>query len=222
MSIRAQSGNLSSRTERLVLLTIVMIAAICGLIYEMIIGTVTSDLSGDGNAQFSFAIGLYLFAMGLGSALSRHLHGDELKLFVQIEMLVGILGGCSAAILQGSYAALGEQYRFVMIALTVVLGIGVGLEIPLMTRFVAREKGLENALADVLSFDYLGALVASLLFPAILLPGLGATRAALLVGVLNLATAALTGWLGRVQGGRVVWAVIGVAVVVLVGGFFLA
>jgi spermidine synthase len=222
MSTRQLSQNLASRSERIVLLTIIMVAAVCGLIYEMVIGTVTSEFSSDGSANFSFVIGLYLFAMGLGSALSKKLRGDELQLFLMMELVVGVLGGCSAAILTGAHALVGENYRIVMIVLTLIIGTGVGLEIPLMTRYVARESGLENALADVLSYDYMGSLVASLLFPAILLPGLGPIRAALLIGVLNLATAMLAGWLGRIQGNRSLWIAIGVSIVVLVGGFVVA
>jgi hypothetical protein len=54
-------------------LSVFLIAA-CGLIYELIAGTLASYLLGDTVFQFSTIIGCYLFAMGIGSYLSRFLH----------------------------------------------------------------------------------------------------------------------------------------------------
>ena len=46
----------------------VLLVAACGLIYELVAGTLASYLLGDSVLQFSTVIGTYLFAMGLGSA----------------------------------------------------------------------------------------------------------------------------------------------------------
>ena len=54
----------------LLFVTVLLIAA-CGLIYELIAGTIASYLIGDSVFQFSTVIGTYLFAMGLGSATNR-------------------------------------------------------------------------------------------------------------------------------------------------------
>ena len=50
------------------LLFAVFIIATCGLIYELIAGTLASYLLGDSVKQFSFIIGVYLFSMGWKSA----------------------------------------------------------------------------------------------------------------------------------------------------------
>src|SRR5512139_2084983 len=55
------------------LLISVFIIASCGLVYELIAGTLSSYLLGDSVTQFSTVIGVYLFAMGLGSYLSRYI-----------------------------------------------------------------------------------------------------------------------------------------------------
>ena len=49
----------------------VLIVATCGLIYELLAGTLASYVLGDSITQFSLIIGIYLFAMGVGSWLSR-------------------------------------------------------------------------------------------------------------------------------------------------------
>jgi hypothetical protein len=78
------------------LLVSVFIVASCGLAYELIAAAMASYLLGDSVTQFSTVIGAYLFAMGIGSWLSKHVGGNLLVRFIQIELLVGLLGGLSA------------------------------------------------------------------------------------------------------------------------------
>ena len=61
------------------LLAAVAVIATCGLIYELIAGTLASYLLGDSVTQFSTIIGAYLFAMGIGSWLSKFLDGPLLR-----------------------------------------------------------------------------------------------------------------------------------------------
>src|SRR5215213_1416599 len=81
------------------LLVAVFVIATCGLIYELVAGTLASYLLGDSVTQFSTIIGVYLFSMGVGSYLSRYFSGNLLSWFIKIELLIGLVGGLSAAIL---------------------------------------------------------------------------------------------------------------------------
>src|SRR5687767_2212004 len=81
------------------LLISVFVVATCGLVYELIAGTLASYLLGDSVTQFSTIIGTYLFAMGIGSYLSRFFKSDLLSWFIRIELLVGLIGGFAAAVL---------------------------------------------------------------------------------------------------------------------------
>jgi spermidine synthase len=168
------------------LLTSIFIIAICGLIYELLVGTLSSYLMGDSVFQFSLTLGFYLSAMGIGSFLSRAVKEDLLKTFLIVEIVIALIGGASAAWLFGAYTLFRRSYVIVMIATLVVLGTLIGLEIPLLTRIARRYGTLRDTLANVLAFDYLGALAASLLFPLILLPYLGLIKTSFLVGVFNL------------------------------------
>ena len=85
-------------------LSVFLIAA-CGLIYELIAGTLASYLLGDSVFQFSTIIGCYLFAMGIGSYLSRFLHRGLVARFVYIELMVGLVGGFSSSLLFLAFAA---------------------------------------------------------------------------------------------------------------------
>ena len=78
------------------LLFSVFVIASCGLAYELIAGALSSYLLGDSVMQFSTVIGTYLFAMGVGSWLSKYITRDLIGRFIQIELMVGLLGGFSA------------------------------------------------------------------------------------------------------------------------------
>lgn len=166
----------------------VLLVAACGLIYELVAGTLASYLVGDSVFQFSTVIGTYLFAMGIGSALSRYIHRGLVHRFVWIELLLGVVGGFSSALLMLAFA-FTQGFELILYALVIVMGILVGLEIPLLMRIVKDRYHFRDVIAHVLTFDYLGALGASLLFPILLVPRLGLVRSAMLFGLINAAVA---------------------------------
>jgi spermidine synthase len=177
----------------LLFLTVLLVAA-CGLIYELIAGTIASYLVGDSVFQFSTVIGTYLFAMGIGSALSRYLSKGLVQRFIWIELMLGLIGGFSSAMLMLTFA-FTQGFELVLYALVVIMGVLVGLEIPLLMRIVQDRYTFRDVIAHVLTFDYLGALGASLLFPILLVPHLGLVRSALFFGLINAAVALWTTYL---------------------------
>ncbi len=173
------------------LLTSVLLIAACGLVYELIAGTLASYLLGDSVTQFSTVIGTYLAAMGLGSWLSRYIGRGLAARFVVIELLVGLVGGFSSAILFAAFAYT-SSFRIVLYALVGIVGVLVGLEVPLLMRILRDRFDFKDVVAHVLTFDYLGALGASLLFPLFLVPHLGLVRSAVLFGLINAGVALWT------------------------------
>lgn len=170
-----------------VLIISVFIVASCGLAYELIVGALSSYLLGDTVLQFSSIIGCYLFAMGVGSHMAKYVKDEDvISRFIDIEMLVGLIGGISAALLFVIFAWLSAPFRTMLYALVFVIGLLVGMEIPLVMRiFNQRNAEFRDMVSRVLTFDYLGALAVSLLFPLVLAPKLGLSRTAFLFGVLN-------------------------------------
>ena len=172
----------------------VLIIATCGLIYELLAGTLASYVLGDSVTQFSLIIGIYLFAMGVGSWASGFLDKDLAGKFVEIELGVAILGGLSAPALFFTFAY--AKY-FYLILYAVVFGIGmlVGLEIPILMRILKDQLDFKQLVSRVLAFDYIGALLASLLFPLFFVPRLGLVRTSLVFGMLNAGVALWGTWL---------------------------
>jgi spermidine synthase len=176
------------------LLASVFVIATSGLIYELVAGTLASYVLGDSVVQFSLVIGIYLFAMGIGSYLSRYLEHHLLERFVEIELGVALIGGFSATLLFRVYAV-GGAFKPLLYLTIGIIGMLVGLEIPLLIRLLKFTLDLKELVARVLGLDYIGALAASLLFPAILLPRLGLHQTSLLFGFLNAAVALATTFL---------------------------
>src|SRR5215813_5745688 len=186
----------------------VLIVATCGLIYELLAGTLASYVLGDSVTQFSLIIGIYLFAMGVGSWLSRFIEKGLARRFVDIELAVAILGGFSAPLLFLSFAKVNYFY-VVLYFIVFAIGVFVGLEIPLLLRILKDEIEFKELVSRVLAFDYIGALLASILFPILFVPRLGLVRTSLIFGMLNAVVALWGTWLlrplikGRISGLRV-------------------
>lgn len=184
-----------------VLVAAVFVAATSGLVYELVAGAAASYLLGDSVTQFSLVIGLFLSAMGIGSFLSRFLKRRLLAWFVGVEIAAGVIGGSAALLAFAAYAAT-DAVSGVLLSSVVVVGALVGLEIPLVVRILREQTSLSISLANVLSADYVGALVASLAFPFLLLPHVGLVRAGLLAGLLNVAVGLLVAIRFRATLGR--------------------
>ncbi len=170
------------------------VVAICGLVYELLAGTMGSYLLGDSVTQFSLVIGLYLSAMGVGAWLSRRLENELAKRFLEIELAVAVVGGASAPVL---FIAFGSVVHFQLVLLAFVFAIGVlvGLEMPLLMRLLEGQVAFKDIVSRVLTFDYIGALAAALMFPLVLVPHLGLVRSSLVMGLANAAVALWGTWL---------------------------
>jgi spermidine synthase len=166
------------------LFVVVLIIATCGLVYELIVGTLASYLLGDSVTQFSTVIGVYLFALGVGAWVSRYFERNIAARFVEVELAVALVGGVSAPFLFFTFSE-GASFRFALYGLVLGVGTLVGLEIPLLMRILKDSLQFKELVSRILSFDYLGALLASLLFPIVLVPKLGLVRTSLFFGLLN-------------------------------------
>lgn len=180
--------------NRSLLFFTVLVIATCGLIYELIVGTLASYLLGDSITQFSTVIGVYLFALGIGAWLSGFIDKGIAQRFVEIELAVALCGGISAPFLFATFAA-GASFRVALYGLVIVIGSLVGLEIPLLMRIMKEQLEFKDLVSRVLTFDYLGSLFASLLFPIVLVPKLGLVRTSLVFGLLNALVGLWSTWL---------------------------
>jgi spermidine synthase len=206
MSIEAKTGQQNyqelDRTQVGVLMVSILIVALCGIAYELIIGTISSYLLGNSVYQFSLTIGLFMFAMGIGSYLSKLFMRNLLANFITVEILVSVAGGLCSIILFLTFPMMAAVYTSVMYSLIIIIGTLVGLEIPILTRILSRKESIRTSIAHVLSLDYFGALIGSVLFPLFLLPHLGLMRSSFAIGLINAGTAVVNTWFFRKELGH--------------------
>ncbi|HEX6099942.1 MAG TPA: polyamine aminopropyltransferase [Thermoanaerobaculia bacterium] len=174
----------------------VLVIAACGLIYELLAGTVASYVLGDSVTQFSLIIGLYLSALGVGAWLSRFLDRDLAARFVDVELAVALIGGLSAPMLFLGFSRL-EWFRLFLFLVVFAIGVLVGLELPILMRILKEHLDFKELVSRVLSFDYIGSLFAAVLFPMFLMPRLGLVRTSIVFGLLNAAVGLYGTWLLR-------------------------
>lgn len=174
----------------------VLVIATCGLIYELIAGTLASYVLGDSITQFSLIIGIYLFALGAGAWLSRFIDTNLARYFIEVELGVAVLGGVSAPLLFLSFANL-SYFHLVLYFVVFAIGALVGLELPLLMRILKEDLDFKDLISRVLTVDYVGALVAAILFPIFLVPRLGLVRTSLVFGMLNAAVGLWGTWVLR-------------------------
>ncbi len=194
----------------------VFVMAGCTILYELLLASVLSYLLGATILYFSLTIGVFLFALGVGALISGRLEKNILQKFITLETALGILGGLAIPFLFLIYALLFDYLRvlfsqgmlhfsffapradlfFQIVSFAAVFAIGalVGIELPIFTRLASSFLALKDSLSKIFFWDYLGALTGSILFPLALLPILGFLRVGFLVGLLNLAAAAVLGW----------------------------
>ena len=155
---------------------------------EFVLCTLATYLIGNAVLQWTLIISFMLFAMGLGSRLSRHFTTHLLETFIILEFILSILCATSAVV---AYAMAPWVRTIELVIYPWAIGIGllIGLEIPLITRINATYEDLRTNISSVMEKDYYGALFGGLFFAFIALPYLGLTYTPIILGAIN-ATAA--------------------------------
>ncbi|MEM7015915.1 MAG: polyamine aminopropyltransferase [Pseudomonadota bacterium] len=185
-----------SRLQPLLLLFATFVLAVSGLVYELLAGTLSSYLLGDSVYQFSIVIGLFMTAMGIGAWLSRFIQENLEQAFVVTQVMLGMIGGLSAPILFYAFAYV-DNYEAFLFLICITTGTLIGLEIPIITRILEKHHVLKLNISNVLTFDYIGALVAAIIFPLVIVPQLGLMSASLMFGLMNIMVAMLVLYLFR-------------------------
>ncbi len=193
MSAVQQSASAPAPPRPTLLFVLVLAIATSGLVYELGLAAVASYLLGDTVHQFSLVIGVYLSALGGGAYLSRFVQRRLALTFVDVELATALVGGLSAPALLALYGSVGV-WSALFYATVCLVGVLVGLELPLLIRALEHQLELKELIAKALSFDYAGALLGSLAFSFVLVPKLGLSRGAVVSGLLNAVVGLISTW----------------------------
>lgn len=182
-----------TRNKKVFLIITTLLVGMCSIIYELLISTASSYFLGNSIRQFSLIIGFYMAFMGLGAYFSKWFKKDLLYHFVLIEVVLGLIGAFSVPLtyLYFLYADLDGFNLFVFLIIALI-GVLTGLEVPLLTRILESDFSLKDNISNILTFDYLGALIATIAFPFFLVPFVGIYKSSLFFGMLNIVVGLVT------------------------------
>jgi len=174
----------SPATLDLAVLGSVFAVGACGIVYELLAATAASYVLGNAVVPFSTVIGVYLAAMGLGALRSERVTERVAARFIEVELALAAVGGALGPTLLSG--ALPEGWFSPVLYLGVAAaGALVGMELPLLVRLLSADLPFGDRVGRAFFADYAGALVASVLFPRVLVPSMGLWRTGLGAAAVN-------------------------------------
>ncbi|MGY6648193.1 polyamine aminopropyltransferase [Wenyingzhuangia sp. IMCC45574] len=155
-----------------------------GIVAEYILSTLATYFIGNSIFQWTMIVSLMLFCMGLGSRWSKRIHKNLIQNFLLLEVSLSLLVAFSSVLVY-TLAAFTELYTVVIYLLSMLVGLLIGLEIPLVVRINKEYEDLKSNISSILEKDYYGSLLGGVFFAFIGLPILGLTYTPFVLGIIN-------------------------------------
>lgn len=194
-----------------------------GIVAEYVLSTLATYFLGDSVFQWTMIVSMMLFSMGLGSRISRYISGDLLKKFIYIEFILSLIVAFVSIITYLSSAYYGDN-TIIIYGLSILVGLLIGMEIPLVMRLNDEHEELKINVSSVMEKDYYGSLLGGVFFAFIGLPYLGLTYTPFILGSINFLVACLLVYIlwkfidQKLQK-RLLVLITGVALIIGVGAF---
>ncbi|WP_267894509.1 polyamine aminopropyltransferase [Pseudoalteromonas sp. T1lg23B] len=179
------------------LISVMAVLAGCGLIYEYLLSHYAGRVLGSVESAIYAMIGTMIVAMGIGAFLARWFK-DAFTAFAWLESIIALVGmGCIlaiASVIAVSYSLphllssifnlpadvvlngyvfekLQQVARFLPYVFGLLLGMLIGMEIPLIARIRQQVYGrfLENNAGTIYGADYIGAGIGAAIWVSIML-----------------------------------------------------
>lgn len=189
MTYEEQEKQPSKKYSR-ILMVALFATGISGIVAEYILATLATYFLGDSTFQWTMVLSFMLFSMGLGARVSKLFAKHEILIFIRVELVLSILTSFSALIVYMIMPYL-RDLSLLIYGLSILIGLLIGMEIPLVTRINAEFKTLSTNISSVMEKDYYGSLVGGIFFAFIGIPFLGLTYTPFIVGGINFVIALL-------------------------------
>jgi spermidine synthase len=155
-----------------------------GIVAEYVLSTLATYFIGNSIFQWTMIVSLMLFCMGLGSRLSKRITKNLIQNFLLLEITLSLLVAFSSVLVY-TLAAFSSYYEVVIYALSMLIGLLIGLEIPLVVRINTEYDDLKTNISSILEKDYYGSLLGGVFFAFIGLPILGLSYTPFILGLIN-------------------------------------
>lgn len=166
----------------------IFMTGLSGLVAEYTLATLGSYLLGNQTVQWTLIISFMMCAMGAGSWLSAKVKDENvLRSLIYCELGISLLSATCAALAYGMSAY--TDPTLIIYSNSLLLGLLIGLEIPLATRVNEQFEDLKTNVGSMFAYDYVGSLLGGLLFAFVALPYFGLTYTPIVLGFINLSVA---------------------------------
>ena len=142
---------------------------LAGIVSEYTLSTLATYFLGDSVFQWTMIVSIMLFSMGLGSRISKSIEHRLLEKFVWIEFSLSIIASNVTVIVYTIFAFYGET-AFIIYLLSILIGLLIGMEIPLVVRLNEGYQSLRVNISSALENDYYGSLAGGAFFAFVGLP----------------------------------------------------
>jgi spermidine synthase len=178
---------------------IVFLVATCSIVYELLLSTASSYLLWNSILFFSLTIGFFMFGLWIGSFFTKFVK-NSFTTFLKIELLIALFWWLSVIVIKSLYLLLIDYsllFLIFYIVYVLIIWALTGYEIPLIWNIVYKwqedndKSEFKQVIWDVFTYDYVWALLATFLFPFILLPFLWLAYTSIAVWIFNVFVAFL-------------------------------
>jgi len=133
-------------------------------------------------------VSIMLFSMGLGARFTKMMDGNLLEKFIWIEIVLSILASF-VSLITYTIATYTLYTGFAIYSLSIIIGLLIGMEIPLVIRINDQFETLKINVSSMMENDYYGSLLGGMFFAFVGLPFLGLTYTPFVLGFVNYSVA---------------------------------
>lgn len=159
-----------------------------GIVAEYVLSTLATYFLGNSVLQWTMIVSIMLFSMGLGARITKMMDGNLLEKFIWIEIALSILASF-VSLITYTVASYTVYTGVVIYSLSVIIGLMIGMEIPLVIRINDQFETLKVNVSSMMENDYYGSLLGGVFFAFIGLPFLGLTYTPFILGFVNYSVA---------------------------------
>jgi spermidine synthase len=159
-----------------------------GIVAEYVLSTLATYFLGNSVLQWTMIVSIMLFSMGLGARITKVMDGNLLEKFIWIEIALSILASF-VSLITYTVATYTLYTGFAIYSLSVIIGLMIGMEIPLVIRINDQFETLKVNVSSMMENDYYGSLLGGVFFAFIGLPFLGLTYTPFILGLVNFSVA---------------------------------
>ncbi len=173
--------------------------------YELLLGSYATFLMGASVLQYSLVISLMMLSMGIGALLTKAISNNSFSSFLSIELLLCWCALLAVPLMYLSFC-LNFAPKLTLILFVSLLGLGIGMEIPLLSQINSSHK----TLTKILFSDYSGGFFGGIAFPIILFPYFGFFRIGAMLGLINALMSAsfFVLFKEKISGSKMIWGVL--------------